>query len=131
MHHHHHHGSLLIEHALGQLQLCNAGANFCYDLQIAKLVLSPAVSVAGGLLCGGCFKPYVRLLQFVQRFSSSTADCEKLDVSYELERQCLQPSMGDVSVSGLLFEKQPIVVCLLLTASTGNFTLHSIYIFCL
>ena len=77
-------------------------------------------SVAGGLLCGGCFKPYVHLLQFVQRFSSSTADCEKLDVSCELERHCLQHSLGDVSVSGLLFEKQPTVVCLLLTASTGN-----------
>jgi len=27
-HHHHYHGFVLIEHALGQLQLCNAGLPF-------------------------------------------------------------------------------------------------------
>ncbi len=35
--HHHHHDFVLIEHALGQLLLCNAGAAFSiYDLQIAN-----------------------------------------------------------------------------------------------
>ncbi len=41
--------------------------------------------VAGGLLCGGLFKVFARLQQFVQHLSSSTADCEELDVSCGLE----------------------------------------------
>jgi hypothetical protein len=85
---HHHHGSLLIEHALGRLQLCNAGAAFTAVLRFATCYCfaSPAMSpVAGGLLCGGLLKPFARLHWFVQRLPSSTADCKKLDVSCELE----------------------------------------------
>ncbi len=41
--------------------------------------------VAGGKLCGGLCKVFAHLQQFVQHLSSSTADCEELDVSCGLE----------------------------------------------
>ena len=68
----------------------------CYDLQHASCSASPncivsLAPVAGGLLCGVLSKVFACLQQFVQRLSSSTADCEKLDVSCGLECHYLQP----------------------------------------
>jgi len=43
-HHHHYHGFVLIEHALGQLQLCNAGLPFAMICKLRTVSISSNVS---------------------------------------------------------------------------------------